>query len=71
MLYPYLRHRASIGEQRQARLQAQIGDVLDERLAAGYEGMSARDIWNRLDTEGQSVPGIFRHISQVIGSRRH
>jgi len=66
----YLRHRASIGEQRQARLQAQIGDVLDERLAAGYEGMSARDIWNRLDTEAQSVPGIFRHISQVIGSRR-
>lgn len=66
----YQRHRASVGEQRQARLQAQIGDVLDERLAAGYEGMSARDIWNRLDTEAQSVPGIFRHISQVIDSRR-
>lgn len=67
----YLRHRTSVGEQRQARLQAQIGDILDERLAAGYEGMSARDIWNQLDTEAQSVPGIFRHISQVVGSRRH
>lgn len=40
------------------------------RRAAGYEGLSARDIWNRLDTEAQSVPGIFRHITAVMDSRR-
>jgi hypothetical protein len=66
----YLRHRAARGEQRQTRLQSQIGEVLDERLAAGYEGMSARDIWHRLDTEAQSVPSIFRHIATVMDSRR-
>ncbi|WP_159099412.1 hypothetical protein [Parazoarcus communis] len=44
--------------------------MLDERLAAGYEGMSARDIWYRLDTEAQSVPSIFRHIATVMDSRR-
>lgn len=67
----YLRHRAARGEQRQTRLQSQIAEVLDERLAAGYEGMSARDIWHRLDTEAQSVPGIFRHITAVMDSRRN
>lgn len=66
----YLRHRTARGEQRQTRLQSQIAEVLDERLAAGYEGMSARDIWHRLDTEAQSVPGIFRHITAVMDSRR-
>lgn len=66
----YLRRRAARGEQRQTRLQSQIGEVLDERLAAGYEGMSARDIWYRLDTEAQSVPGIFSHIATVMDSRR-
>lgn len=66
----YLRHRAARGEQRQTRLQSQIGEVLDERLAAGYEGMSARDIWHRLDTEAQSVPSIFRHIATIMDSRR-
>lgn len=66
----YLRHRSSLGEQRQARLHAQIEGVLDERLEAGFDGMSARDIWNRLDTEAQSVSSIFRHISAVVDSRR-
>lgn len=65
----YQRHRAALGEQRQARLRTQIGQVLDERLAAGYSGMSARDIWNRIDTEAQSVSGIFRHISAVRDER--
>ncbi|NMF99684.1 TniQ family protein [Aromatoleum toluolicum] len=65
----YQRHRAALGEQRQARLRTQIGQVLDERLAAGYAGMSARDIWNRIDTEAQSVSGIFRHISAVRDER--
>lgn len=45
-----VRHRAAVGDQGQARLHAQIAEVLDERMAAGCEGMSARDIWNQPDT---------------------
>ncbi|OYX31121.1 MAG: hypothetical protein B7Z03_04700, partial [Hydrogenophilales bacterium 32-62-9] len=57
-------------EQLQAELHAQIGKALDERLKAGYRGMSARDIWDRLDAEAKSVPSIFRHITTVMDSRR-
>ncbi len=39
-------------------------------MEAGYEGLSARDIWNRLDTEAQAVSSIFRHIATVMDSRR-
>lgn len=66
----HVRHRAAIGDQRQARLHAQIAEVFDERMEAGYEGLSARDIWNRLDTEAQAVSSIFRHIGAVMASRR-
>lgn len=45
------RYRTAVKQQRDERLQAQIAGILDERLAAGYDGMSARDIWARLDTE--------------------
>lgn len=66
----YLRRHAALGEQRQARRHAQIEEVLDERLEAGFDGMSARDIWNRLDTEAQPVSSIFHHISAGVDSRR-
>lgn len=66
----YLRHRSSLGKQRQARLHAQIAEVLNERQEAGYNGMSGRDIWHRLDTDAQAVSGTFHHISVVMDSRR-
>lgn len=65
----YLSHRARMGEERQRQFQAQIEEVLDERSAAGYVGMSARDIWNRPGTEAQSVPSNFRHINAVKAAR--
>lgn len=65
----YSRYRATVRQQREAKLQAQIGEILDERLAEGYEGMSARDIWSRLDNEAQSVSGIFGHINQVLSRK--
>lgn len=68
--YRHSRYRAAIKQQRDARLQAQIGDILDARFAAGYAGVSARDIWASLDTEAQSVSGIFSHINRVLTSRR-
>ena len=56
--------------EREADLRMRIGEILEERLAAGYEGMSAREIWARLDSEAQSVSGIFGHINQVLASKR-
>jgi hypothetical protein len=68
--YRHSRYRAAVKQQRDARLQTQIGDILDARLAAGYAGVSARDIWAQMDTEAQSVSGIFSHINRVLTSRR-
>ncbi len=70
LAHRYLNHRECRREQLQAELHAQIGKALDERLKAGYRGMSARDIWDRLDAEAKSVPSIFRHITTVMDSRR-
>lgn len=64
------RYRASLREQREAKLQALIGDTLDERLADGYEGISARDIWSRLDHEAESVSGVFGHINEALNKKR-
>lgn len=66
----YGEHRTALGERGKTRLQAQIKQILDERLAGGYEGVSARDIWNQLDAESKSVSSIFRHIITVRDSRR-
>jgi hypothetical protein len=63
------RSRASVKEQREEHLHEQISEVLEDRLAAGYEGMSARDIWKELDAEGRSVPSIFQHINTVLAAR--
>ena len=63
------RYRTAVMLQRDERLRTQIGGILDERLAAGYDGISARDIWASLDTEAQSVSGIFSHINRVMTSR--
>ncbi len=63
------RYRAASKQQHVDELRAKIEMLLDERLEAGYEGISARDIWARLDTEAQSVNGIFHHINLVISSR--
>ena len=64
------RYRASLRQERETDLQVQIGEILAERLADGYEGMSARDIWTRLDSEARSVSGIFGQINQVLTSKR-
>lgn len=63
------RYRAACKQQRVDELRTKIEKLLDERLEAGYEGISARDIWARLDTEAQSINGIFHHINLLISSR--
>lgn len=64
------RYRTSVRLEREADLKVRIGEILEERLAAGYEGMSAREIWARLGSEAQSISGIFGHINQVLASKR-
>lgn len=66
----YRRHQSSLTQKREERLHAQIGELLDERLAAGYEGMSARELWSLGNTDVQSLPSVFKHIRTVRNSRR-
>jgi transposase-like protein len=66
----YRRHQASQAQQREERVHVQIDEVLNERLSAGYDGMSARDLWSRCDTEIQSVSSVFSHIQAVLKGRQ-
>lgn len=63
------RYRASLREQREADFQVKIGEMLDARRADGYDGVSARDVWESLGTEAQSVSGVFGLIRQVSGQK--
>lgn len=64
------RHRSEVKRQRETHLRQQINEILDERQADGYVGMSARDVLARLDAEARAVPGVFGHIQAVLASRR-
>lgn len=63
------RYRTALGEQSRKSLRARISETLDERLGEGYEGISARDVWDSLDEEARKAPHVFSHISQVMDSR--
>lgn len=65
----YRRHRAGRVREREAELRAGIGAVLDERLDAGYAGVSAREVWERLGEEARGVGNVFRHIRAVRAER--
>lgn len=61
----YRRHRMAVKARREVALHDQLGEILNERLMAGYEGMSARDVRNRIDEELKSVRNSFELIRQV------
>ncbi|GGP23166.1 hypothetical protein GCM10010970_31660 [Silvimonas iriomotensis] len=65
------RYRAGCSNQRIADLRQKIGELLEERLAEGYAGISARDVWTALDVETRSVSGIFEHIAAVLAERMY
>lgn len=62
--------RASCSSICVAQLVARIGEVLDDRLAQGLEGLSARDVWDKLDDESRFVESVFSFIQQVMAQRR-
>lgn len=64
------RYRTVLRQRREAEFQARIGEMLDNRRAAGLDGMSARDVWETLDEESQAISGVFGHINQVISRNR-
>lgn len=65
----YRLHRETLKIQRKTALYGQLGEILDERLQAGFGGMSARDVRNRIDEDLRSVRNSFVLIRQVREER--
>lgn len=57
------KYRAASKQQKAMLLEARVHALLEERLAAGYTGISARDVWEQLDDESRSVEGVFSMIT--------
>lgn len=64
----YRRHRASVREEKEGRLQEQLGELLQARRKVGYEGMSAREVLPSLDPDLQSVRNLYRHIGVAVAA---
>ena len=64
----YRRHQASCRNERASRLQTQVGELIQERFEAGYEGVSARDVWQRLDTDLKSVRHSYRQVAKAMAA---
>ncbi len=64
----YRRHQASSRKAKEARLQAQVGELIQERLNDGYEGISAREVWQQLDSDLKSVRHIYRQVAKAIAA---
>ncbi|KDC57254.1 TniQ family protein [Bordetella bronchiseptica] len=62
-------YRARVRKQREDALVVRIGEVLDAKVAEGFAGLSARDVWERLDEEARSVESVFGLIRQVMETR--
>lgn len=64
----YRRHQAASREGKEARLHEQVGELIRERLDAGYEGISAREVWMQLDDDLKSVRHTYRQVSKAIAA---
>jgi DNA-binding phage protein len=64
----YQGHRAGSRDDKMQRLQDQVAELLQERWAEGYTGMSAREVWPFLDVNLKSVRHSFRHIDAAIAA---
>lgn len=62
-------HRLKLKADREDALRARIAEVLDERLVDGHEGLSAREIRNRVVGPMKSVRNSFALIRQVRDER--
>lgn len=64
----YRRYQAVFRDTKEARFQAQVGELIRERLDAGYSGISAREVWRRLDSGVTSVRNTYREIAKAIAA---
>ena len=64
----YRRHQAASREEKETRLQVQVGELIQERLDAGYEGISAREVWLHLDDDLKSVRHTYRQVAKAIAA---
>ncbi|WP_263769199.1 hypothetical protein [Propionivibrio soli] len=60
------RYQEALRQGKVGRLQEQVGQLVQERLEEGYEGISAREIWARLDDELKSVRHTYRHVAKAV-----
>ena len=61
-------HRAGSRDDRMQRLQDQVAELLQERRAEGYAGISAREVWPRLDQDLKAMRHSFRYIDATIAA---
>ena len=64
----YRRHQAALKEAKEARLQAEVGELIRERLDAGYEGISAREVWQQLDGDLKTIRHTYRQVAKAIAA---
>lgn len=62
------RYQAASRQVREAKLEARVAGLVQERLDAGYEGISARDVWLHLDDDLRSVRHIYRQVAKVLAA---
>jgi len=64
----YQRHQAASRKAKEVRLQAQVGELIRERLDAGFEGISAREVWQTLDSDLKTVRHTYRQVAKAIAA---
>lgn len=64
----YRRHQATSRKVKEAGLQVQVGKLIQERLSEGYEGISAREVWQQLDPDLKSVRHTYRQVAKAIAA---
>ena len=64
----YRRHKAAMRDAKEVLLQAEVRELVQERLDAGYEGISARDVWQQLPSDLKSVRHSYRQISRAMAA---
>lgn len=62
------RYQSLARQEREGRLREKIGELIQERRDAGYEGMSAREVWHQLEGGIKSVRHTYRFIGTAVAA---
>jgi hypothetical protein len=64
----FRRHQAAARETKLATLQVRVNELIQERIDDGFEGISAREVWQKLDGNLKSVRHTYRHIAKAVAA---